>query len=216
RTLRNTLTRLNRQFPRLADMAFVMEPCEHVIGEISRCINDRGEVADNASDELARIRAQLRVAQDRLLSTLDRLVQSEDLRPYLQESIVTQRQGRYVIPVRAEHKGQVQGIVHDQSSSGATFFIEPLKVVEQNNAVRELELEEEKEIRRILAELSDLVADEAIYIVRNVQVLAQLDFTFAKAKYAYEIQATAPEIVPFGKPKPIANLGESESGEQEA
>ena len=80
--------------------------------------------------------------------------------PNLQESIVTQRQGRYVIPVRSEYKGQVQGIVHDQSASGATFFIEPITVVEQNNAVRELELEEEKEVRRILSELSDLVADE--------------------------------------------------------
>lgn len=216
RTFRNTLTRLSRQFPRLADMAFVIEPCEHVIGEISRCINERGEVSDNASSELARIRSQLRVAQERLLSTLDRLVQSEDLRPYLQESLVTQRQGRYVIPVRAEHKGHVQGIVHDQSASGATFFIEPLKVVEQNNAVRELELEEEKEIRRILAELSDLVADEATYIIRNVQVLAQLDFTFAKAKYAYEIEAVAPEIVNFSAPKslPVAE-GEEESEAEE-
>jgi DNA mismatch repair protein MutS2 len=214
RTLYNTLTRLNRQFPQLADIASVIEPCEHVIGEISRCINDRGEVADGASGELARIRSQLRIAQERLLSTLDRLVQSEDLRPYLQESIVTQRQGRYVIPVRAEHKGQVQGIVHDQSSSGATFFIEPLKVVEQNNAVRELELEEEKEVRRILAELSDLVADEAVYIVRNVQVLAQLDFTFAKAKYAYTVQATAPTIMQFRKPRAIPPAGEDGDGQE--
>jgi len=197
RTLRNTLTRLNRQFPRLADIAFSIEPCEHVIGEISRCINDRAEVVDSASSDLDRIRAQLRVAQDRLLSTLDRLVQNTEIIPFLQESIVTQRQGRYVIPVRSEYKAQVQGIVHDQSASGATFFIEPLTVVEQNNAVRELELDEEKEVRRILAELSDLVADEGPYINRNVQILSQLDFTFAKAKYALEIEATAPEVVPF-------------------
>ncbi len=197
RTLRNTLTRLNRQFPRLADIAFSIEPCEHVIGEVSRCINDRSEVVDSASNELGRIRAQLRVAQDRLLSTLDRLVQNTDIIPYLQESIVTQRQGRYVIPVRSEYKAQVQGIVHDQSASGATFFIEPLTVVEQNNAVRELELEEEKEVRRILSELSDLVADEGPYINRNVQILAQLDFTFAKAKYALDLEAAAPAIVPF-------------------
>ena len=197
RTLRNTLTRLNRQFPRLADIAFSIEPCEHVIGEISRCINDRAEVVDSASSDLGRIRAQLRVAQDRLLSTLDRLVQNTEIIPFLQESIVTQRQGRYVIPVRSECKSQVQGIVHDQSASGATFFIEPLTVVEQNNAVRELELDEEKEVRRILAELSDLVADEGPYINRNVQILSQIDFTFAKAKYALEIEATAPDIVPF-------------------
>lgn len=216
RTLRNTLTRLNRQFPRLADIAFVIEPCEHVIGEISRCVNDRAEVVDGASAELGRIRAQLRVAQDRLLSTLDRLVQSGDIAPYLQESIVTQRQGRYVIPVRAEHKGHIQGIVHDQSASGATFFIEPLKVVEQNNAVRELELEEEKEVRRILTELSDLVADEGHYINRNVQVLSQLDFTFAKAKYAYELEASAPKVVDFRqKPPQILASVDDDSGEEQ-
>jgi DNA mismatch repair protein MutS2 len=95
------------------------------------------------------------VAQDRLLSTLDRLVHSTDIKPYLQDALVTQRQGRYVIPVRADAKGFVDGIVHDQSASGATLFIEPLKVVQQNNAVRELELQEEREIRRILGELSD-------------------------------------------------------------
>ena len=124
-------------------------------------------------------------------------MQNIDVTPYLQEAIVTQRQGRYVIPVRSEYKGQIQGIVHDQSASGATFFIEPLTVVEQNNAVRELELEEEKEVRRILTELTDLVADEGHYINRNVQVLSQLDFTFAKARYAIEIEATAPKIVSF-------------------
>ena len=216
RTLRNTLTRLNRQFPRLADIAFAIEPCEHVIGEISRCINDRAEVVDSASAELERIRAQLRVAQDRLLSTLDRLVQNVDVTPYLQEAIVTQRQGRYVIPVRSEFKGQIQGIVHDQSASGATFFIEPLTVVEQNNAVRELELEEDKEVRRILTELSDLVAEEGPYINRNVQVLSQLDFTFAKAKYAVELEATAPKIVAFqqNRAEIFAGLDEETNEEQ--
>lgn len=214
RSLRQTLTRLGRQFPRLSDIAFVIEPCDHVIGEISRCVNDRGEVVDGASAELSRIRSQLRVAQDRLLSTLDRLVQSSDIKQYLQEAIVTQRQGRYVIPVRAEHKGHIQGIVHDQSSSGATFFIEPLKVVEQNNAVRELELEEEKEVRRILAELSDLIADEAPYIVRNVNTLSLLDFTFAKAKYAYALDAAAPAIRPFQEKPPRISTGLDDDGNE--
>ena len=215
RTLRNTLTRLSRQFPRLADIAFAIEPCEHVIGEISRCINDRAEVVDGASEDLARIRAQLRVAQDRLLSTLDRLVQNVEITPYLQESIVTQRQGRYVIPVRSEFKGQIQGIVHDQSASGATFFIEPLTVVEQNNAVRELELEEEKEVRRILTELSDLVAEEGAYINRNVQVLSQLDFTFAKAKYALELDAKAPRVTNFSQNQAEIFAGIDESSNEE-
>ena len=151
---------------------------------------------------MRQIRQELRIAQDRLLSTLDRLVHSGDIQPYLQDALVTQRQGRYVIPVRAEYKGKVDGIVHDQSASGATLFIEPLKVVQQNNAVRELELQEEKEVRRILTELSELIADEAVYIRRNIQILAELDFTFAKARYAFNLEATAPEMVPFREAKP--------------
>ncbi|MBX3054302.1 MAG: endonuclease MutS2 [Caldilineaceae bacterium] len=214
RSLRQTLTRLGRQFPRLSDIAFVIEPCDHVIAEISRCINDRGDVVDGASAELSRVRSQLRVAQDRLLSTLDRLVQNSDVKQYLQEAIVTQRQGRYVIPVRAEHKGQIQGIIHDQSSSGATFFIEPIKVVEQNNAVRELELEEEKEVRRILAELSDLIADEGPYVIRNVNTLSLLDFTFAKAKYAYALDARAPKIRAFQAKPPLIAMGKDDDGNE--
>jgi len=195
RVLHNTLTRLESSFPHLAEIAANIEPCSHVIAEIGRCINERAEVVDGASETLSRLRSELRVAQERLLSTLDRIIHSGDIRPYLQDALVTQRQGRYVIPVRAEHKGNVAGIVHDQSASGATLFIEPLRVVQQNNAVRELELEEEREVRRILTELSELVADEAIYIRRNIGILAELDFIFAKAKYAYTLEASAPEMV---------------------
>ena len=200
RNLRNMLVRLEHSFPHLADIAFNIEPCQHVISEISHCINERSEVTDNASSELARMRSELRVAQDRLLSTLDRLVHNTEMQPYLQDSLVTQRQGRYVIPVRAEYKGQIEGIIHDQSSSGATLFVEPIKVVQQNNAVRSLELDEEKEVRRILTELTELVSDESIYIRRNIHILAELDFTFAKAKYAYAIDASMPEVVAFEPP----------------
>ena len=203
RNLRDLLTRLENAFPHLAEIAYNIEPCAHVISEVGRCINDRAEVADGASRELASVRQQLRIAQERLLSTLDRFVHNSDLRPYLQDALVTQRQGRYVIPVRAEHKGQVDGIIHDQSASGATLFIEPIKVVEQNNAVRSLELEEEKEIRRILTELTELVADETHYIRRNIQLLAELDFTFAKAKYGYVIEGVAPEMVTFQPRKKV-------------
>jgi DNA mismatch repair protein MutS2 len=122
RQLRNLLTRLEHTFPHLAEMATNIQPCDHVVEQISRCISDRGDVLDSASPELGRIRSELRVAQERLLSTLDRLVHSGDVKPYLQEALVTQRQGRYVIPVRAEHKGNIDGIIHDQSASGATLF----------------------------------------------------------------------------------------------
>ncbi len=205
RSLRNLLLRLDRSFPRLAEIAEGIEPLDHVVNEIGRAINDRGEVVDSASAELSRIRQQLRVAQERLLSTLDRLTQNSDIRPYLQDAIVTQRQGRYVIPVRAESKGQVNGIVHDQSASGATLFVEPLAVVQQNNAVRELELDEEKEVRRILRELTQSVVEEAPYVQQTVEILALLDFTFAKAKYALDLNAMAPEIVPFRQPREISH-----------
>lgn len=211
RTLQTTLTKLEHSFPRLAEIAANIEPCSHVIAEIGRCINDRGEVVDGASDTLTRVRQELRVAQDRLLSTLDRLIHSAEIRPYLQDALVTQRQGRYVIPVRAEYKGNIDGIVHDQSASGATLFIEPLKVVQQNNAVRELELQEEREVRRILTELTELVADEATYVRRNLQILSELDFTLAKAKVAYMQDASASEIVPFQPGKePLAPAGDGE------
>jgi len=203
RNVQRIITRLEHSFPHLADIARGIEPCDHVIAEIGRCINDRAEVVDGASAELARIRQELRVAQERLLTTLDRLVHNSDIKPYLQEALVTQRQGRYVIPVRAEYKGNVDGIVHDQSASGATLFVEPIKVVQQNNTVRELELQEDREVRRILTELTELVADEAVYIRRNVDVLAQLDLIFAKAKYAYQLEATVPEVVAFRQPRPI-------------
>ncbi|MFN3332216.1 MAG: endonuclease MutS2 [Caldilinea sp.] len=212
RQLRNLLTRLEHSFPHLAEMAANIEPCDHVVEQISRCISDRGDVLDSASPELGRIRSELRVAQERLLSTLDRIVHSNDIKPYLQEALVTQRQGRYVIPVRAEYKGNIDGIIHDQSASGATLFIEPLKVVQQNNALRELELQEEKEVRRILLELSTAVAEEAVYLRRNTQVLAELDFTCAKAKYAYTLDATLPEMITF-QPRKSAHKRSKEEDE---
>ena len=104
-----------------------------LIDEIGRCIDERGEVLDSASDALARIRRELREAHARLMDRLQRIVGSPGNAPYLQEAIVTQRQGRYVIPLRAEFKGRIPGLVHDQSGSGATLFIEPLAVVELNN-----------------------------------------------------------------------------------
>ena len=108
RTLQNMFLRLEQSFPRLAGIAVNIQPCSHIIDEIGRCINDRAEVADGASDALGRVRQELRVAQERLLSTLDRIVHSADIKPHLQEALVTQRQGRYVIPIRADAKGQVE------------------------------------------------------------------------------------------------------------
>ncbi len=196
-TLRRLLTRLRGQAPRLAQIAELIEECPRVQEEIARVINDRGEINDTASPRLAIIRRDLRVAFDRLQSKLQNIINNPNNVKYLQEPLITQRNGRYVIPLRAEFKGRIKGIVHDQSASGATLWIEPLTTVEHNNTWRELQIQEQDEIRRILQELTDLIGREATYITRTVETLAQLDLIFARARYADSIAATAPTLVGF-------------------
>ncbi len=196
RDLKRTLVRLGDQFPRLADIAGRIQECPGLVAEIGRCINERnGEVLDSASPDLARIRRELEVTHQRLLDRLNRIIGSPQNGPYLQEAFVTQRQGRYVIPLRADFKGRIPGIIHDQSASGATLFIEPLATVELNNQWRQLQLDEEEEVRRILFALTDLVAKEAKPIGWTVEALAELDLALAKAKYADELDAVEPEWV---------------------
>src|SRR5215813_12014777 len=196
-TIRRTLTRLDTQFPVLAEIADRLEECSGLQGEISRVLDDNGAVMDSASPRLALVRRDLRQAFERLQGRLNSLINNSNNAKFLQEQLITQRNGRYVIPLRAEFKGRIPGIVHDQSSSGATIFIEPLATVELNNSVRELEIEEENEIRRILQALTDQVGHEAEYIIHTVDGLAHLDLILAKAKYANAIRATAPKLVGF-------------------
>jgi DNA mismatch repair protein MutS2 len=196
RDLKRTLVRLGDQFPRLADIAGRIQECPGLVAEIGRCINERnGEVLDSASPDLARIRRELEATHQRLLEKLNRIIGSTQNAPYLQEAFVTQRQGRYVIPLRAEFKGRIQGVVHDQSTSGATLFIEPLATVEMNNQWRQLQLDEEEELRRILFALTGLVAQDAKAIGWTVEALADIDLALAKAKYAEELHAVEPEWV---------------------
>ena len=129
--------------------------------------------------------------QDRIHTQLSGLVNG-NARTYLQDSVITMRNGRYCIPVKAEYKGQVPGMIHDQSSTGSTLFIEPMAVVKLNNDMRELELQEQKEIEIILAGLSEQIAEEREAIALNLELMVQLDFIFAKAKYAKEYQGTEP------------------------
>jgi len=201
RTLRRTITRLRDQFPLLANTAGRIEECPNVVAEIARCINDRAEVVDGASPNLARIRREMREAHQRLMAKLERIVSSPSSAPFLQEAFITQRGGRYVIPLKADFKGRIPGIVHDQSASGVTLFIEPLATVELNNRWRELQLEEEREVQRILAELSNLVAEEGQFIKRTVEALAELDLAFAKARYAAEIEGIEPRLAAFTPPQ---------------
>lgn len=201
RSLRRSLARTRSQFPLLAGIAERIEECPHLISEIGRCINERAEVIDKASRKLANIRRQLEEAHRRLMDKLEEITSSPSNSAFLQETFVTKRSGRYCIPLKADFKGRIPGIVHDTSASGATLFIEPLTTVELGNHLRELELEEEREVQRILSALSDLVAEEGRSIERTVEALAELDLAFAKAKYAEEIEGVEPELMPWKAPK---------------
>ena len=196
-TLKRTIGKLGSTSPRLADVANGLEECAALQGEISQTIDDNGVIYDNASPKLALVRRDMRVALERLQSRLNNLVNNTNNAKFLQEQLITQRNGRYVVPLRAEFKGRIPGIVHDASSSGATLFIEPMVTVELNNSIRELEIEEENEIRRILRALSEEVGNQSELIVRTVDGLAHLDLIFAKARYAAALNATAPKLLPF-------------------
>ena len=187
--------------PRLADIARRLPAPSGLIEAISRCIADNGEVADSASPRLYDLRRQVRIAHDRLMTRLQRYLTDSSTASKLTDAVITQRDGRYVIPLRAEFKGQVKAIVHDQSSTGATLFVEPLAVVELNNAFREAQIAERDEVRRVLAALSAEVGELAGAIVPGVGALAELDLAFAKAKYADELKANEPILKTWAKVK---------------
>ncbi len=178
--------------PLLSKIAAELPPPLGLVDAISRTISEKGEVLDSASPKLAELRRERRVTHDRLMTKLQKIIGNSNNAKMLQEAIITQRDGRYVIPLQAQFKGRIKGIVHDQSSSGATLFIEPLSTVESNNKLRELQLAEREEERRVLAELSAKIGEFADEITRGVEALAKLDLIFAKAKYAEAINAVEP------------------------
>lgn len=196
-TLKRTLGRMDHLYPLLAELMAEVQEIPEVVDAIGGAIDENAEIKDSASAKLAIIRRDLKIAFDRLQGRLNRLISTPSKSQWLQESIITMRNGRYVVPLKAENKGKIPGVVHDSSSSGATLFIEPLDTVELNNQWRELQLDEEKEIRRILQALSALVGDHAEGIVRTVEVLAYLDLVLAKAHLAEEMSAIEPVMMPF-------------------
>ncbi len=200
RTLVRTFERLGGQYPTLFEIASQIPVSLGLVDGISRAISERGEILDSASDALAAIRRDLRIAHDRLMTKLQRMVSDPHTSPYLQEALITQRDGRYVLPLRAEFKGRIRAVVHDQSASGATLFVEPLSVVEHNNEFRELQLAERDEERRILTELSQQVGMQAGNILNTVDRVADLDLCFAKAKYSDSLAASEPALHPIAKP----------------
>jgi DNA mismatch repair protein MutS2 len=183
-----------RPYPPLAARARFARPPTDVAAAIENAIGGTGEVLDRASARLGSLRANLRAAQSRLQQRLDGLVRSPELLRLLQDPIVTQRGGRYVVPVKAEHRAAVKGIVHDQSASGQTVFIEPLEIMEANNALREAELAERLEVERILDQLSRRIEKSAEDLEATTTALAALDLILAKAQYADSLQATRPEL----------------------
>lgn len=197
RTLARNFERTEGAYPQLTEIAAKLPPPLGLVDAISRTLSERGEVLDSASKDLGSIRSELGVVHERLLTRMQRMLTNPKITPYLQESLVTQRDGRYVLPVRADAKGRVKGVVHDQSSSGVTVFIEPLQTVEINNQWRKLQLAERDEERRILAELSGKVGEHADELQQTVETLAELDLAFARAKYAVVLQATQPDLQAF-------------------
>jgi DNA mismatch repair protein MutS2 len=166
---------------------------------IRNAIDESGEVLDSASDTLRSLRQQLRANESRVREKLESMIRSSNAQKMLSDSIVTIRNDRYVIPVKQEYRGHYGGIIHDQSSSGATLFIEPQVIVQLNNQLQEIRVKEQLEIERILAELSAFVAEFEQDLLTIVYVLAELDFMFAKARFAHKIKASKPSINQDGR-----------------
>jgi DNA mismatch repair protein MutS2 len=162
--------------------------------EIKSCIDDQGEVLDSASPTLRQLRSLIRSTENRIREKLNQMTKSTNIQKMLQDAIVTIRNDRYCLPVKQEYRANFGGIVHDQSSSGATLFIEPEVVVAINNQLREARLKEEREIEKILRELSSKVSLEVESLSRNVEALAELDFIFAKARYGTQLKAVQPNL----------------------
>ena len=169
-------------------------PLEHLAREINRCILSEDEIADDASATLKDIRRNMKATNGKVHEVLNGIVTRQTNQAMLQDTIVTMRNGRYCIPVKSEYKGQFPGMVHDQSSTGSTFFIEPMAVVNLNNELKELAAKEAMEIEKILARLSEQVAQSKDALESNVEVLTKLDFIFAKASFAKSYDGTEPEL----------------------
>ena len=176
-----------------------LQPNKFIEERISMTVASEEEVADTASVALAAIRRKIRAASLRVREQPDKMIRSQTYQKYLQEAIVTQRGGRYVVPVKAEFRNEVKGLVHDSSGSGATVFIEPIGVVEANNEIRVLRADEQEEIDRILAELSREVGEFADGIVQSYRAAVELNLIFAKGQLAYKMKAVVPKLNDAGR-----------------
>jgi len=183
----------------IPELVYRLKSHSDLMNEIFRCIEPDGRIADGASPELRNIRRNMVRCQEKIKELLNRYIQSPQYQKFLQESIVTIRNGRYVIPVKQEYRSSLPGLVHDQSASGATLFIEPMPVVEANNKLKELMLEEKREIERILGRLTEEVWKVREDIGSSFEILSRLDFIFAKGKLGYSMRGMVPQIVEGSK-----------------
>lgn len=175
-----------------------LQPMTPLANEIRRCIISEEEISDDASPGLRQVRRSMKLANDKIRTQLSAYLNGST-RTYLQEAVITQRNGRFCIPVKAEYRGQVPGMIHDQSSTGSTLFVEPMAIVKLNNDLRELEIKEEKEIEIILATLSALVAEQTEPLNFNVLLLTELDFIFARALLSRSYNGTEPDFNTEGR-----------------
>ncbi|MDF2952571.1 MAG: MutS2 family protein, partial [Anaerocolumna sp.] len=176
----------------LDPMFSTLSPLTPLNNEIKRCIISEEEIADDASPTLKSIRRSMKLTNDKIHEQLNSIVSSSNSRTMLQENIITMRNGRYCIPVKQEYRSQFPGMIHDQSSSGSTIFVEPMAVVKLNNDLKELGIKEQEEIEKILAELSNLAGLQVEALAENIALLAKLDFIFARASLSKQMKGTEP------------------------
>ncbi len=210
RNLKRVLLKTEDEFPILASIAHLIEDCPGIVSAINMTIDDRGVVLDSASPKLGKIRTDMRIAHGRIQDKLQKFVNSSQSQ-YLQDPIVSMRNGRYVVPLRADAKGRVKGIVHDHSGTGATLWVEPLHTVELNNSYRTLQIEEQEEINRVLKALSAQIAEQSESIQRVVERMAELDLIFARAHYGNILDGIEPDFVAwrqFEQPQPPKHANE--------
>ena len=206
---RGALTRVATQYRRLGGLGEDLIEHEKVLAEITGALDQRGEVVDNASPALAVLRRNIKVSHDRLQAKLQEFLGSASGRLAAQESLVTLRDGRYVVPIKADFRGEVRGIVHDVSSSGATVFVEPLATVDLGNQWREYQIEERREVERILRRLSEVVGTVSADLASNVALLAQLDLAMAAARMAEELSPAGMTVLPSEEAPPESWLQRS-------
>jgi len=196
RKIRNYGNHDNKEerYERLDEYFDLLAPLPSLENEINRCITPDGEVLDDASAGLRSIRRDIKISNERVKNQLNSIISSSVYRNMLQDFVITIRNDRYCVPVKSEYRNAFPGMVHDQSNTGSTLFMEPMSVIEQNNKVKELQAKEKEEIQKILAELSRLVAENAVILEADMDLLAQMDFIFAKGGLSLSMEATEPHM----------------------